>query len=154
MIVNMRAYYYYRFENRFEKIKFIQNLKHIWQIHLTKFIIAFIIKRVSLRAEIDNVRNALITKLFNKIVNQNAHAHHLRFNEILFLINFTFDRNAIETQNILIDLSIWSSHFSTKHDVLQQVFVQFKNSIIYMIFVLVKNEANFFESNFAQWFKY
>ena len=42
-------------------------------------------------------------KLFNKIINQNAYVHHLRFKKILFLINFAFDRNIIETQNIFID---------------------------------------------------
>ena len=89
-------------------------------------------------------------KLFNKIVNQNAHAHHFRFEKILFLMNFAFDCNAIETQNIFINSSIRSFYFSTKHDVLQQMFVQFKNFIVYMIFVFVKSETNFFKSNFAQ----
>ena len=84
-----------------------------------KFTIAFIIKRVFLKTKIDVVRNTLMMKLFNKIVNQNAHAHYFRFDKILFLMNFAFDRNAIETQNIFIDLSIRSSHFSTKHDVFQ-----------------------------------
>ena len=89
-------------------------------------------------------------KLFNKIVNQNAHIHHFRFDEILFLMNFAFDRNAIKTQNIFINSLIQSFHFLTKHDVLQQMFVQFKNSIVHMIFVLIENEANFFEINFAK----
>ena len=90
---------------------------------MTKFTITFIIKRVSLKTEIDVVRDASIMKLFNKIVNQNAHVHHLRFDEILFLMNFAFDRNAIETQDIFINLLIRSFHFLTKHDVLQQMFV-------------------------------
>ena len=93
-------------------------------------------------------------KLFNKIINQNAHARHLYFNEILFLMNFAFDRNAVETQNIFIDSSIWSFHFSAKHDVFQQMFVQFKNFIVHMILVFVENEVNFFKLNFAKWFKY
>ena len=93
-------------------------------------------------------------KLFNKIVNQNAHAHHLCFDEILFLMNFAFNRNAVETQNIFIDSSIRPFHFSVKHDVLQQMFVQFKNFIVHMILVLAESEANFFKSNFAKWFKY
>ena len=150
MIVDMRAYYCYHSESKFKKIKFIQDLKHVWQIHLTKFTIASIIKRVSSKTKINAVRDASIMKLFNKIVNQDAHAHHLRFEKILFLINFAFDRNAIEMQDIFINSSIRSSHFSAKHDVLQQMFIQFKNFIVYMIFVLVENEANFFESNFAQ----
>ena len=154
MIVNMRAYYCYHFENKFEKIKFIQNLKHVWQIHLTKFIIAFIIKRVFLKAKIDVVHDASIMKLFNKIVNQDAHVHHFHFDKILFLMNFAFDRNAVETQNIFINSSIRLFHFLMKHDVLQQMFVQFKNFIVHMIFVFVENEANFFKINFAKWFKY
>ena len=93
-------------------------------------------------------------KLFNKIINQDVHVHYFRFEKILFLMNFAFDRNAVETQDIFINSSIQSFHFSAKHDVLQQMFVQFKNFIVHMIFVLVKSEANFFKSNFAQWFKY
>ena len=65
-------------------------------------------------------------------------------------MNFAFDRNAIETQNIFINLSIRSFHFLTKHDVLQQMFVQFKNFIVHMIFILVESKANFFETNFAK----
>ena len=85
---------------------------------MTKFIIVFIIKRVFLKTEVDAVRDASIIKLFNKIVNQNAHAHHFRFDEILFLMNFVFDRNAIETQDIFINSLIQLFHFSAKHDVL------------------------------------
>ena len=65
-------------------------------------------------------------------------------------MNFAFDRNAVETQDIFINSSIRSSHFSAKHDVFQQMFVQFKNFIVHMIFIFVENKANFFESNFAQ----
>ena len=62
-------------------------------------------------------------KLFNKIVNQNAYAYYFYFDEILFLINFAFDCNAIETQNIFINLSIQSFYFLTKYDIFQQIFI-------------------------------
>ena len=69
-------------------------------------------------------------------------------------MNFTFDCNAVKTQNIFINSLIWSLYFSTKHNVLQQIFVQFKNFIVYMIFILVENKANIFKTNFVKWFKY
>ena len=34
------------------------------------------------------------------------------------------------------------------------MFVQFKNFIVHIIFVFIESEINFFESNFAKWFKY
>ena len=117
---------------------------------MTKFIITFIIKRVFSKVKVDNIRNASIMKLFNKIINQNAHVRHFRFNKILFLMNFAFDRNVVETQDIFIDLLIRSFYFLTKHDVLQQMFVQFKDFIIYMILILVESKTNFFESNFTK----
>ena len=68
-----------------------------------KFTTAFIIKRVFLKTKVDAVRDTLIMKLFNKIVNQNVYTHHFRFDEILFLMNFAFNRNAVETQSIFIN---------------------------------------------------
>ena len=115
-----------------------------------KFTIAFIIKRVFLKIKINDVRDASIMKLFNKIVNQNIYVCHFRFDKILFLMNFTFNYNAIETQNIFINSLIQSFYFLTKHDVLQQIFVQFKNFIVHMIFILIESEINFFKSNFAK----
>ena len=114
-----------------------------------KFTKIFTVKRISFEAEIGVVRDASILKLFKKVVNQNLHAHFFRAKRILYLLNFEFDRNAIETQNIFIDVSICLFHFSTKHDVLQQMFVQFKNFNVHLILIVVGSETDYFESNFA-----
>ena len=63
-------------------------------------------------------------ELFNKIANQDAHAYYLSSNGILYLVDFEFDSNAVETQGILIDSSVCPPHFSAEHDVLQQVIIK------------------------------
>ena len=101
-----------------------------YEIYLTNIFDKIFIKRVFFEAEIDVARDTLILKLFKRIVNQKLYAYSLWVKEILYLLSFGFDRNAVETENIFIDVSICSFHFSTKYDVLQQMFVHL-NILLY-----------------------